>query len=117
MSQLAPTTQSLQQLTPQELRDASATFKLSGARSYDGLHLRHLGLLSDSALEVLAIIFQVSEMLGRFPRPSEAGRAVVASRSSEPQQPKESGRQRWLLSLQQALARFCDQFFDNVVML
>ena len=46
------------------IRAASKTFKKKTSITHDGMHPRHFSLLSDEALEALAIIFETMECLG-----------------------------------------------------
>ncbi len=55
-------------ITPDEMREASRSFKRRTARTYDGFHPRHFAELSDGALRTLALIFQAVEITGRWPR-------------------------------------------------
>ncbi len=55
-------------LTADQIRQAAKTFKERTAITFDGFHPRHLGDLSNGALEALASIFQAVEVCGRWPR-------------------------------------------------
>jgi hypothetical protein len=54
-------------LSPKELRDVGLSFPRRTGTSLDGIHVRHLALLPDDALIVLAIIILVVEQLGVLP--------------------------------------------------
>ena len=54
-------------LKPEEIRSAALGFKATTAMSVDGFHVRHLALLSDDALEVLARLVHAMESVGRVP--------------------------------------------------
>ncbi len=58
----------LPQLTPEQLRTASSSFRARTAQTYDGFHPRQLACLSDSALQILSTILQAVEVSGRWPR-------------------------------------------------
>ncbi len=60
--------QPLPLLLPEQLREAAKSFSASSASTFDGFKLRHYSLLTDEALGALAIIFQVAETTGFFPR-------------------------------------------------
>ncbi len=55
-------------LTAEELRRAAKSFRERTAQTFDGFHPRHLGDLSDGALDALAHILQAMEVCGRWPR-------------------------------------------------
>ena len=59
--------QPLQKPTPSHMRAAARSFQEVVASTFDGVHVRHFGMLSDQAYEVLAILFLIVETLGRFP--------------------------------------------------
>ena len=54
-------------LTPSEIREASAAFPISTAQTFDGFHPRHLALLPDEFLEVVALFLAAVELHGQFP--------------------------------------------------
>ncbi len=58
----------LPQLTPEQLRTASSSFRARTAQTYDGFHPRQLACLSDDALRILSTILQAVEVSGRWPR-------------------------------------------------
>ena len=51
-----------------EVRRASSSFSVLTSQSLDGTHPKQLSLLSDSALECLAAIYQAVEAIGMFPQ-------------------------------------------------
>ena len=53
--------------TPDHIRMASRSFSVHTAQSLDRPHVRHYGLLSDSALRAMAVVFEAIERLGLFP--------------------------------------------------
>ncbi len=57
----------LPRLSPGELREASLSFARGTAMTYDGWHVRHLGLLADDGLAVLAILLETVERTSRWP--------------------------------------------------
>jgi hypothetical protein len=65
-----PDRQSLPRLTPEELREASKSFKKSTAIAYDGIHCRHYAMLCDGALSALGGLLEACELLGTLPRQS-----------------------------------------------
>ena len=54
--------------TPDQIRVASLSFPVTTSQSVDGFHPRHFSLLSNAALDAIALILQASEMLGAFPQ-------------------------------------------------
>ena len=54
-------------LLPSQIKAAAASFKVATSSTYDGFHLRHFGLLSDEALEVLAVIWAACESSALVP--------------------------------------------------
>lgn len=67
-SEIAPSpTDQLPALTAAELRQAARAFPESTTSTVDVFHLRHLAILSDQGLEVLAVILQAVERTGRVP--------------------------------------------------
>ena len=52
---------------PDELREAALSFPRRTGVSLDGIHVRHLALLPDEALAVLALLIMVIEALGCLP--------------------------------------------------
>ncbi len=59
--------QPLPRLTPTQLRSASLGFSRRTSSTYDGWHVRHIGLLSDEGLEVLATLLEAIERSSRWP--------------------------------------------------
>ncbi len=51
-----------------QIRTASQSFSPWTASTLDGGHPRHLAMLSDDGLRVLAIVYELVERLGFFPR-------------------------------------------------
>ncbi len=62
-----PVREALPRLTPNELRDASRLFRRRTAETFDGFHCRQYSLLSDEALETLAVVLETCELIGRMP--------------------------------------------------
>ncbi len=58
-------------LTPAQLRDASGSFCVKTASTYDGLHVRHYRLLGDGALQALGEILATVEAAGTWPSQSQ----------------------------------------------
>ena len=58
----------LGRLTCEQLRAASMQFKAHTAITYDGLSPRHVGLLGDCGLQLLAQLLEQSELRGSLPR-------------------------------------------------
>ncbi len=56
-----------QKFSPEAIRQASKEFPHTTASTFDGFHVRHYALLSAAALEVLASILYLSELLGELP--------------------------------------------------
>jgi len=59
--------QPLPRISPEEWRQASLLFPAGTAWTYDGFHPRHYALLSETGLEVLSTLVEVSECLGDLP--------------------------------------------------
>ncbi len=59
--------EALRRLTSTELRAAAGGFSVGTAATYDGFHPRHFFLLSDAALDSLAAILEMVEILGAWP--------------------------------------------------
>ena len=59
-------------LTPQILREASATFKTTTVVSFDGFPMRHFSLMTDECLEALAEEMGIAEITGFFPKQIKA---------------------------------------------
>ncbi len=55
-------------LTVEELRQASASFRVRTAVTYDGLHPKHIALLCDEGVETLATLYAAVEFAGSWPR-------------------------------------------------
>ena len=58
----------LPRLEPDFIRQVSRSYKVTAARSYDGLHMRHFSLLGDDALKAWALMIEVTEMVGILPQ-------------------------------------------------
>ena len=58
---------SLPRLTHKSLRSAGNTFSHCTTATYDGVHPRHFALLSDAALQVVAVFLESIENLGAWP--------------------------------------------------
>ncbi len=59
--------QRMERLTPAAIRQASSSFRAGTMSTYDGFAMRQYALLSDSALEALADIFDVLELTSDLP--------------------------------------------------
>ncbi len=59
--------QTLERMTPSQIRQAAATFKTSTSSTYDGFAMRQYTLLSDASLESLADMFEVIELTSDLP--------------------------------------------------
>eukprot|EP00959_Pyramimonas_sp_CCMP1952_P400406 8389863-Pyramimonas_sp.AAC.1 len=59
--------QCFESATPEQIRTASKSFSKRTVQSLDSLHVRHFGLLSDAALEVMALLFEATDRPGLFP--------------------------------------------------
>ncbi len=57
----------LPQPRPEELREASRSFKQRTLVAYDGFHPRHYALLCDGALEAVGAMMTVAETMGAMP--------------------------------------------------
>ncbi len=57
----------LPRLTAAQLRSASLAFSRRTSSTYDGWHVRHIGLLSDGGLEALAMLLEAVERTSRWP--------------------------------------------------
>ncbi len=57
----------LPRLSPEEIRGASLSFKRGTARTYDGWHVRHFGLLADEGLATLSVLLETVERTSRWP--------------------------------------------------
>ncbi len=58
----------LSALGADDIRAASLSFPRSTASAYEGFHVRHLALLCDDGLRVVATILRAVEVLGAWPR-------------------------------------------------
>ncbi len=58
----------LPRLTPEVIRQASLSHKITTAETFEGMHPRHFSLLSDGGLEVVAALMEAAELLGCVPR-------------------------------------------------
>ena len=56
------------ELKPEEIRAASRLFKNGTAMQVDSINLKHFALLDDPTLEVLAIMFQITDATGLVPK-------------------------------------------------
>ena len=54
-------------LASQELREAAASFPLKTATNMSGFHVRHVALISDAGLAVLALIYAVLDLTALLP--------------------------------------------------
>ena len=57
----------LPKLSPHKIRQASRSFKIATAETYDGFHVRHFDLLSEECLASLCDILEVCECLLQMP--------------------------------------------------
>ena len=63
-----PDRQAFPRASPDAIRAASLSFSALTSQSLDGIHPRQLSLLSDSALECLAALYEAVEAIGMFPQ-------------------------------------------------
>ncbi len=61
------TREALPRLEPAQLRAVAGSIREASSQTYDGFHPRHLSLLSNAALESLAVIYETAERLGSWP--------------------------------------------------
>ena len=63
-----PSREAMERPSADEIRDAAASFKAGTAGSFDGIHVRHIALLSTEGLDAMADLMMACEFLGTLPR-------------------------------------------------
>ncbi len=58
---------SLPRLSQDEIRSASRSVKHDTAQTYDGFHPRHMALICDEGLGILAELYEAAELIGSWP--------------------------------------------------